>query len=196
MGDLAVSLVEWAACCRALGDARIVLTARKGGIHERGGRLFAPEHPRFLLMPSFAHQEAARMHPALADEVAASAADLRPGRIRIALWAEVVQVWKAEDLDALLALGPELPWSAAELEARFRYRDQPFLHLLALRVHRLPAPVELPDDPAYAGCRSWLTAKQAVATDGSVPVLGTGDFEARLERIADILGRPRAIIPH
>lgn len=192
---LTTALVEWVACCRALGDGRIVLTARKGGIHERGGGLFAPEHERFLLLPSFVHQAPERLHPALAGEAVACAEEHRPGQVRLALWAEVVRTWKAEDLDALFSLGPELPWAPTELEARFRYRGQPFLHVLALRVHRLPVPVELPDDPAYAGCRSWVSLRQAIGTAASVPVLGTGEFEARLGRIADILGPPRAIIP-
>lgn len=192
---ITTALAEWEACCRILGDGRVLLTARKGGIHEVAGGLFAPEHPRFLLLPTREHQAGDRLHPGYAAEVLAPS-DQPPGRRRIALWAEVARAWKAEDLMAIQALGPELPFSPAELEKRFRYRGQPFLHLLALRVHRLPAPIDIPDLPAYAGCRSWLELQTAIDTEGSVPVLPIGRFEARLERIAETIGRPRGIIPH
>ena len=54
--SLSHGLQEWAVCCRALGEGRITLVVRKGGIHERGGGLFALEHQRFALLPTFQAQ--------------------------------------------------------------------------------------------------------------------------------------------
>lgn len=201
MSELAIALQEWAVCCRALGDGRLVLTLRKGGIHERGGR-FEPEHPRFLLLPSYLHQDSTRLAPSLAADMAAHRPTSEPGVIRIELWAETVRTWRARELSAVQSLGPELPWTADEVATRFRYRSslaggegEPYVHVLALRVHRLRTPVVIPADPAYGGCRSWITLAQAVDTARSAPVLGTGVFEARLERIAEILTEPRGIVP-
>lgn len=197
MSTLAIGLQEWAVCCRAFGDGRLILTLRKGGIHERGGR-FEPEQARFLLLPSYLHQDASRVAPALAAEMAAHRPTSEPGLIRVELWAETVRTWRARDLVAVQSLGPELPWTAEEVANRFRYRSEQgdaFIHVLALRIHRLPRPAVIPDDPAYRGCRSWIELRQGVATAGSVPVVGTGVFQSRLERIAETLAEPRGIVP-
>ncbi len=181
---LRTGLQEWAACCRVLAAGRGMLMVRKGGIHERGGGLFQPEHERFLLMPSWLHQARERLKPAHADQVAA---DPAPGRIRIDAWGAVAGTWKAPDLARVRALGDELIWSDAELATRFAYRDQPWLYVLALRVHRLPQPVEIADEPAYAGCRSWVPLQVAIDTAGSRPVIDDDAFAARLAAVARTL---------
>jgi hypothetical protein len=188
------ALQEWAVVCEALGDGRLLLTARKGGIHERGGGLFAPEHRRFALLPTRLHQAADRLLPPFAADLER----LQPatlGRLRIDLWAEIDRVWKVEDLYALLALGPDLPWTPEEIHRRFTYREEPWLFVLALRIHRLRQPVEIADDPAYGGCRSWIALKQPIDPMGSVPVVGTGEFGIRCQRFEKHVGRSRGIVP-
>jgi hypothetical protein len=185
---LAVGLQEWAVACRALGDGRLVLAVRKGGIHERGGGLFRLEHERFALLPTYLHQDAGRLAPAQAGAFAADAVDPAPGTLRVAWWAEAARIWKSGDLARVQALGGELLWSAAELAARFRYRDQPWLYVVALRVHRLPAVQAIPDHPSYAGCRSWIPLRDPIPTVGSTPVVDEASFASRLTAIAAILG--------
>ena len=181
---LTAGLQEWAAACQALGDGRLTLLIRKGGIHERAGGLFVPEHERFVLMPTHLHQDSARVTAAYTADVEANRVPLVPGKIRIELWAEVVRTWRCTDLDGVLALGSELMWTPTEVAKRFAYRDQPWLYVLMLRVYRLPTPVLIPDDPAYAGCRSWLTLASPIDPSGSVPVMDVGRFESRIERVA------------
>ncbi len=181
---LRTGLQEWAACCRVLAAGRGMLIVRKGGIHERGGGLFQPEHERFLLLPSWLHQAPERLKPAYAGDVTA---DPAPGRIRIEAWAEVVGTWKATDLARVRALGDELIWSDAELATRFAYRDQPWLYVLALRVRRLPTIADIVDEPAYAGCRSWVPLKLAVDTAGSRPAIDDASFAQRLAHVARTL---------
>ena len=188
-GTIDQALQEWAAVCEALGDGRLMLTARKGGIHEQGGE-FRPEQERFLLLPTHLHQESDRLRNSLRLDVVRTATAPRPGQITVHLWAEVAKVWRVEDLMILQSVEPELAWTNSELETRFRYRDQPWLHVLALRVFRFPVPVLIPDDPAYGGCRSWIHLKQPIPTTGSVPVLSTGTFEIRLDRIDRTLRPP------
>lgn len=185
---LAVGLQEWAVVCRALGAGRLVLAVRKGGIHERGGGLFQLEHQRFALLPTHLHQDAGRLRPAFAADFAAAAIDPEPGVLRVACWAEAVRIWKLTDLARIQALDLELLWSDAELATRFRYRDQPWLYVVALRVHRLPVVQAIPDHPSYAGCRSWIPLKDAVVTTGSTPVLDDAAFAARLTAINATLG--------
>lgn len=184
---LVIGLQEWAACCHALGEGRLLLAVRKGGIHERQGGLFAPEHDRFALLPTRLHQDPSRLRP----DFAPAASEPSPeGVIRVTAWAEVARVWKATDLARIQALGSELAWTAAELETRFRYRDQPFLFVLALRVWRLSAPFDLVDEPSYAGCRSWIPLTQGVATAGSLPAISDTAFATRLAGVACTLDTP------
>ena len=191
--QLNVGLQEWAGICRALGDGRLVVSVRKGGIHERGGGLFAPEHERFALLPSYLHQDQARVTAPFAADILETRVDPQVGVHRVAVWAEIVKVWKVTELTDLMSLGPELLWTPHELETRFAYRDQPWLYVLAMRVMRFPALVAIPDHPSYAGCRSWIPLQAPIATSGSVPVVSAGYFEARLDRINHALAPGRTI---
>lgn len=186
--SLGHGLQEWAVVCRALAEGRITLTVRKGGIHERGGGLFTLEQQRFALMPTYLHQDASRVLPDYAgDYVAAVQDDPQPGSIVLTAWAEASRIWKIGDLARVQALGEELLWNADELARRFAYRDQPWLYVVALRIHRLPQPFIIPDHPAYAGCRSWIPLKQTVPLAGSQPVLSDAVFAQRVATIARIL---------
>jgi hypothetical protein len=116
------------------------------------------------------------------------AVDPHPGSIALDLWAQAVRIWKVDDLARVQALGGELMWNAGELATRFHYRDQPWLYVVALRIHRLPATVVIPDLPAYAGCRSWIPLASAIPAAGSLAVLDDQAFATRLAGITAILG--------
>jgi hypothetical protein len=105
-------------------------------------------------------------------------------------------VWKAGDLPRIIALGAELAFTAAELEARFRYRAQPWLYVVALRVHRLAEVQCIPDLPRYAGCVSWIDLEQGIDPSASHPVLDDHAFAARLDGVSRILGCAPASAPH
>lgn len=185
---LSHGLQEWAVCCRALVEGRITLTVRKGGIHERGGGLFALEQQRFALMPTYLHQDATRVLTPFADGYFAQVRqDPAPGTITITSWAEATRIWKVGELPRVSALGDELLWSADELARRFAYRDQPWLYVVALRIHRLPQPIAIPDHPGYAGCRSWIPFKEPIPVTGSSPVLDDTTYVRRLAGIERIL---------
>jgi hypothetical protein len=186
---LRVGLQEWAVCVRALREGRTTLIIRKGGIHEPRGGFFTLQESRFALLPTWLHQDAARLRPAYAgDYLAQAATHPAPGRIPVTVWAEAAQVWKATDLARIQALGDELMWNDDEIAARFRYRDQPWLYVCALRIRRLPGAVDLFDHPSYGGCRSWIALNDPVPTDGAVPVLDDAAFAARLAAVAKVLG--------
>ena len=195
MEALSVGLQEWAVVCSGLGDGRLMLILRKGGIHERGGGLFSPEHPRFALLPSYLHQSSDRVATGMRGDVQGTRLPPEPGSIRISHWAEAVRTWDCRDLMSLQSLEAESPYTPAEIATRFAYRDEPRLFAVALRVYRLPVPVLIPDDPAYAGCRSWITLRAPLAPTGSIPVLASGFFEARLERISTLLHRAHLTPP-
>jgi len=185
---LAIGLQEWAVVCSALLAGRLMVSVRKGGIHERQGGLFTPEYSRFALVPTHLHQRADRLQPTYAALMAGDPP--APGTIPVSGWCTVERVWKATDLVRIRALGSELAWTAAELASRFAYRDQPFLYVLALRAWRLPAIQTIIDHPSYAGCRSWIPLHESIPTNLSTPAIGEADFAMRLHQITAILERP------
>jgi hypothetical protein len=53
---------------------------------------------------------------------------------------------------------------------------------MAVRIFRLPQPVEIPMRAEYAGCKSWVDLEEVVPTEGSQPVLTEAEFNEKLQR--------------
>ncbi len=187
--ELAYGLQEWAVTCRALGEGAITLVVRKGGIHERGGGLFQLEHQRFVLMPTYLHQDQSRLLPSYRNDYFAAVSDDRhPGYIHCQYWAEAVCIWKVTDLVTVQKLGPALLWNENDLAIRFAYRDQPWLYVVALRVYVFQQTQVLRDEPRFAGCRSWIALSKPLSTDNATPVLADAVHAQRLAVISEHLG--------
>jgi hypothetical protein len=178
---ITVGLQEWAVSCAALASGQTVALVRKGGIHEPRGGLFQVEHRRFALLPTYLHQDPSRLAAGVRERTAATQfVDPRPGWIGLDVVAEIVEAWKVTDRDSLGELGGESIWSADELARRFQYRDQPWLYVLALRVSALSAARWIPDEPSYAGCRSWVALREAIGDEDAKPVIADAAFADRL----------------
>jgi hypothetical protein len=186
--ELAVALKEWAAICRALMLGRQSLIVRKGGIAEVGDS-FRLEATRFLLYPTFVHQQETGLQPAASEILEDVKRDQpEPGRVRLEAWAEVTGVYQIrEALPAQLLAHLHL-WSDEAIDKRFHYR-QPGLNVVALRVHRLPTAIEIDEDETYRGCKSWVPLKEAVSTLHSTPVLSDAHYREVIAQL-DTLLRP------
>ncbi len=186
------ALKEWAVLVDAMGRGEIIAMVRKGGIREqRAG--FTVRHDRFLLYPTFFHERAAELADRFLDALPASHAARPPaGMIRIAYVADVAAVWRVSDLERLRVIGNEhgLAWPA--VESRFHYRNTPGVQVVAVRVSRLPHPVEMPEARRYAGCVSWVELDSDVAVEGAVPVIDSPTFEQRLAQLQATLRVPGA----
>ncbi len=185
-----IALKEWAVLVDALARGDILALVRKGGIREqRGG--FSVRHDRFLLYPTYFHEKAEelaeRFRPLLGE---AHARRPPEGMIRLAFVADVLAVWRVTELDRLRGIGNEhgLAWRA--VEARFRYRDRPLVHVAAVRVSRLPQPVEIAETRRYLGCVSWVRLDQPVELNGAMPLHDRVQITERVERLAGALGAP------
>lgn len=174
---LDIAFKEWAVICAALATGRQTLILRKGGIAETGGE-FRPEHARFWLYPTLAHQQEAGVKPELAALFASGSAD-HPGtgQVRLSHFAEVTDVRHFDDLSAVQRLDDRHGWSAATVEQRFHYK-RPGLFALAVRVWSAE-PQIVTETPAYAGCKSWVELTEPLAVTNVVPVLSDADFAAR-----------------
>src|SRR3954463_13125354 len=179
---LRVAFKEWAVICRALAEGRQALILRKGGVAERGDQ-FAPEHRRFWLYPTFAHEKPDGIKPEAADLFRAAEADRPPaGTLRLSHFAEVSGVYHVKQLFGALLLDDLHIWSEPTVRHKFEYRV-PGLYVLPVRVYRAAAPIELPETPAYAGCRTWVELDRELPTEGALPVLQDVAFDALLDTL-------------
>ena len=185
-----VALKEWAVLVDAMARGDVIAMIRKGGIRERRAG-FDVRHDRFLLYPTYFHEKlnelAERFHPTLE---AAHAVRPPEGMIQLRHVATVAAVWQVTELDRLPAIEAEhgLTWGA--VESRFRYRDDPRVHVVAVRVARLPAVVTLPETRRYTGCVSWVKLDDDVKVDAAAPVIDEQPFATRLRALEHVLGAP------
>lgn len=187
---LRTALKEWKVLCDAFASGELVAMVRKGGIREqRAG--FSVRHDRFLLYPTYFHEKAEELAPRLLPRLEAAHAE-RPaeGTVRIEMVADAAAVWRVESLEPLRRIegAHGLAWGA--VESRFRYRDVPLVHVVAVRIARLASPIEIPEQRRYQGCVSWVALDEEVDTAGAAPVLADASFTARLEELRAALGEP------
>ena len=189
------ALKEWAVLVEAMGRGEIVAVVRKGGVRERRAG-FSVRHDRFLLYPTFFHERPDELAPRFRAALAAAhAGQPAPGTVRLEYVGDVVGVWRAQSLEPLRAIEGEhgLAWPA--VESRFRYRDEPGVRVVALRVARLAAPVTIPEERRYAGCVSWVELSRDVDVGAATPVLAAGALERRLTALRAALGEPELGAP-
>lgn len=187
---LRIAFKEWAVVCLALASGRQSLIIRKGGIAEAGG-VFAPEHDRFWLYPTYLHQQATGLRPGAADLLRQAEAERPPaGVVRLTHFAEVSGVYCVHQLFGVLLLEDLHVWSEATIRVRFAYRT-PGLFVVPVRVYRAAEPMELPETPEYAGCRSWVDLGRDLPSDAATPVIDDNAF-TRLCQTLDLRLNPTA----
>jgi hypothetical protein len=201
-----IAFKEWAVTVRALAEGDQLVTLRKGGIRE-AGKHFAIEHQRFFLYPTFDHQRSdlvrsshrPELRRALEEAVwpdnepPAGAIDSdggipQPERVRIRAWADVAEAFVTTDPGVVGALAPFHVWTSDYAVKRLRWKPRHPLHVLTLRVHRLPRPVTVPVAPEYGGCRSWVELERELEFAGT-PVLSDSEFERAAGAIRRILAK-------
>ncbi|VTT97421.1 Marine sediment metagenome DNA, contig: S01H1_L03602 (Fragment) OS=marine sediment metagenome GN=S01H1_10638 PE=4 SV=1: DUF1802 [Gemmataceae bacterium] len=172
---LAIAFKEWAAVCGALAAGRQTVILRKAGIAEAGDE-FTPEHPEFLLYPTFFHEHRVGVKPEFAALFDAAETSRPPaGTIRFTHLVRVTKVQRVTNLDDALALDRFHVWTPDVVKQRFHYRT-PGLFALTVRVFALAEPHERPERPEYAGCKTWVELDAGVPTAGATPVLTDDEF--------------------
>jgi hypothetical protein len=186
------ALKEWAVLVEAMARGEITAIVRKGGIRERRAG-FAVRHDRFLLYPTFFHENLDELAPRLRGSLDGAHATRPPaGRVRITHLAEAVAVWTVRDASLLPRVEHEHGMAPAAVESRFHYRGIPEVRVVATRVLALPRAVELPETRRYAGCVSWLELDVDVDVGGANPVLTDRELARRVSALRDALGDPDA----
>jgi hypothetical protein len=182
------ALKEWAVLVDAMARGDIIAMVRKGGIREqRAG--FSVRHDRFVFYPTFFHEKVDELAPRFRNGLDA-AHEARPaeGTVRIAHVADVVALWTVTDLEKLRAIDGEhgLAWNA--VESRFRYRDNPVVQIVAVRVSALREPVVVPELRRYQGCVSWVALENGISVADAAPAVDDATLRARVERVEQVLG--------
>ena len=185
--DNRYALKEWAIVVQALAAGRQTLLFRKGGLIEDRGK-FSIEHSEFFLYPTYLHEQAERIVPDTANDLETVLLSRPPeDRVILSLYSVVQGSFVINDLKKLESLRPYHILSSEEVESRFYYRKRPGLHVLLLRVYRVPSPFELPVTPAYAGCRSWVDLEVELSTAGCLPILSDESFHQQIKTIRSVL---------
>lgn len=180
------ALKEWSVVVDALARGAVIALVRKGGIREqRAG--FVVRHDRFLLYPTYFHENSAGLAPRLVPALHALPAPPAPGTVLVTHVADVAQVWQVEALDPLRLIEGEHPLAWPAVESRFHYRGTPGVQVVALRIATLRTPAQVPELPRYRGCVSWVELGEDVDVAGAVPVVSDADFGRRLHAIGQHL---------
>lgn len=162
------ALKEWSSVVAALGRGEQILLIRKGGIADPS---FGVEQERFYLYPTYFHQGESEAR----------------ARVEITHWCEVVRTWSVGDREALDRLAPLVVLPGETLEARYRFRPDQALYVIAVRTWELARPAQVVFRESYGGCRSWISVDEEIDVTGSRPVLGERELQAKIERVDALL---------
>jgi hypothetical protein len=185
---------EWAVIVRALLEGEQILDVRKGGLRE-DGRHFGVQSPRVWLYPTTEHQRPELLKPAYRHSIELSAGSPVGEPITIPGWAEIVGVATLTDPDQLARLDSKLIWTFDYAESRLQWKKRQPLWVLAMRVHRLLEPLEVPWREEYGGCTSWVDFVDRLPDPeefNSEPALSDTAFAARMKGVDAELATPLA----
>ncbi|MDQ3280108.1 MAG: DUF1802 family protein [Acidobacteriota bacterium] len=158
------ALKEWSTVIAALGSGEQILLIRKGGIADPS---FGVEAERFYLYPTYFHQ---------------GESDARP-RVEITHWCEVVRTWTVGDRETLERLASLVAIPRETLDARYRFRPDQALYVLAVRTWELARATQVEYRDIYGGCKSWISVDEEIDVEGSRRVLSDGELEARIAEV-------------
>jgi hypothetical protein len=173
---------EWAIIVDALMRGEQIIILRKGGLIEGAGG-FEVEHPEFLLFPTMFHQQRESVLPeaqARFDKIVHLMPE--PEVVRLECFARVAAWHRLESLAEAYALRGLHIWRDNVIEGRFDWGRSKQIHVMAVRIFRLAAPVELPMRESYGGCKSWIELAEDIETVDAHAVLDDNAFKAQLLR--------------
>lgn len=162
------ALKEWSNVVAALASGEQMILIRKGGIADPS---FGIDAQRFYLYPTYFHQGESEARP----------------EVTITHWCEVVRTWTVSDFALVEKLGSEVVMPAETLAARYRFRPDQALFVIAVRTWELAQPVRVRFDENYGGCKSWISVEEEIDVSGSRPVLREERLASRIAAIAELL---------
>lgn len=178
------ALKEWATVITALENGDQTVLLRKGGILETASG-FKVEDKKFLLFPTFEHQDNA----SLKSQFYRYLADVREqkpaeGTNRMTSYAEVLAESDISSMQKIEELSDFHIWSESYMVERMNWLPQKPMTVIFLKVYKIP-PIEIPILPEYEGCKSWIRIN--VNIEAGKPVLNETDLQQRLSQFRRIM---------
>ena len=178
------ALKEWATVVRALENGEQTIILRKGGILETASG-FKIEAKKFLLFPTFEHQEAKNLKPqfhSYLDEVKQNKPENQHNNITS--YAEVIDEVDINSNEKIKAVSSFHIWSDSYIQDRMNWMPEKPIKVVFLRVYKVPQ-FQIPIKSEYHGCKSWININEDI--QGGKSVLSDDEINSRLRKFKEIL---------
>ena len=163
-------LKEWATVVRALEHGKQTVILRKGGILETASG-FKIESKKFLLFPTWEHQETKHVKPEYQDFLNETLNHKpKQGYNIITSLAEILDEKDIFSKEIVNRLSSFHVWSDEYIEERINWMPEKPIKAVFLRTYKIPQ-IEIPLEPEFEGCKSWIelnsnqNSGQSVQTD-------------------------------
>ncbi len=181
---LMYALKEWATIVTALENGEQTVILRKGGILETESG-FKIEAKKFLLFPTFEHQEEKNLKPQFHNYLDIVKQN-RPQNEhnKITSYAEVVDEVDIISKEKINALSLFHIWSDSYIDERVNWMSEKPIKTVFLKVYKIPE-IEIPIKSEYHGCKSWININEDIQT--GKPVLSEEELNSRLQKFKEIV---------
>ena len=177
-------LKEWATVVKALEHGKQTVILRKGGILETASG-FKIEAKKFLLFPTWEHQEIKHVKPEYHDFLNQTLNNKpKEGYNTITSIVEVLDhrdVYSNEIIDKLSSFHV---WSDEYIKERINWMVEKPLKVIFLKVYTFPQ-IEIPLQTDFEGCKSWIELNSIQNSGQSV--LTDQEIESELKRFREIV---------
>ncbi len=178
------ALKEWATVITALENGDQTVLLRKGGILETASG-FKVEDKKFILFPTYEHQENA----SLKSQFYRYLADVREqkpkdGTNRITSYAEVLAESDIPSMKTIEELSGFHIWSDSYIVERMNWMPQKPMTAMFLKVYKVPS-IEISVLPEYNGCKSWIELNDNIGTGSAV--LNEAELQQKLSEFRSIV---------
>ncbi len=178
------ALKEWATVVKALESGTQTIILRKGGILETASG-FKIEAKKFLLFPTFEHQETKNIKPQFKrylDEVKLNKPENQHNNITS--YAEVIEEMDITSHEKIKELSAFHIWSDSYIEDRMNWMPEKPIKAVFLKVYKV-SQFQIPIKSEYHGCKSWININEDV--QGGKSVLSDDELNSRLHRFKEIV---------
>jgi hypothetical protein len=177
-------LKEWATVIKALENGKQTIILRKGGILETASG-FNVESKKFLLFPTWEHQETKHVKPEFHGFLK-NVLDNKPdeGFNKISSYAEVLDEKDIETKTIIDKLSEFHVWSDSYIEERRNWKPEKPLKVVFLRTYKIPE-IKIALKPEFEGCKSWIELNSNQISGQSV--LTDLEIETELKKFMEIV---------
>jgi len=177
-------LKEWATIIKALENGKQTIILRKGGILETASG-FNVESKKFLLFPTWEHQETKHVKPEFHGFLK-DVLDNKPdeGFNKISSYAEVLDEKDIETKTIIDKLSEFHVWSDSYIEERRNWKPEKPLKVVFLRTYKIPE-IKIALKPEFEGCKSWIELNSNQISGQSV--LTDLEIETELKKFMEIV---------